>query len=203
MSVRIYVEGGGNRASLRQACRKGFRGFFEKSGMEGRMPKVIACGSRRAAYEDFCRALEDGTGVALLLVDAEAKVRPGEKPWEHLRRHKQDQWPRPKRARDDQCHLMVQCMETWFLADRPCLETFFGQGFIGERLPAGSHLEAISKEDVFQGLANASRGARSKRRYGKGAHSFAILAAIDPQRVRSACPHADRLLSTLEELCRG
>jgi hypothetical protein len=167
------------------------------------MPKVIACGSRRSAYEDFCRALEDGGGVALLLVDAEAAVRPVDQPWDHLRRNQEDQWPRPSGARDDQCHLMVQCMETWFLTDRSCLEAFFGQGFKGDHLPAGSDLEKISKADVLGGLAKASRTARSKRRYGKGSHSFAILAALDPRRVRGACPHAERLLSTLEELCRG
>ena len=31
-------------------------------------------------------------------------------------------------ATDEQAHLMVQCMEAWFLADRETLAAVFGRG---------------------------------------------------------------------------
>lgn len=57
VNVRLYVEGGGeNNKALRSACRRGFREFFLKAGLEGVLPRVIPCGGRQAAYEDFCTA---------------------------------------------------------------------------------------------------------------------------------------------------
>ena len=125
-------------------------------------------------------------------------------PWDHLQKRPEDQWPRPEEASDGQCHLMVQCMESWFLADNAALEAYFGQGFNDKALPKREDIEAISKADVLSGLRNASRQTATKGRYDKGSHSFAILALLDPQLVRRASSHADRLLTVLknpEEIC--
>lgn len=58
--VKIYAEGGGNAASLKAECRKGFSKFFETAGFKGRMPRVIACGGRQDAYDSFCTAISQG-----------------------------------------------------------------------------------------------------------------------------------------------
>ena len=93
---------------------------------------------------------------------------------------------------------MVQCMETWFLADPKALGQFFGQGFQAGALPHGSKaVESISKASIFQSLARATRSCKSKRPYGKGEHSFKILGMIDPQKVATASPWAGRLLEEL------
>ena len=55
----IYVEGGG-RGALRDACRQAFSAFLCKAGLESRMPRIYACGSRYDAYEDFKIALQQG-----------------------------------------------------------------------------------------------------------------------------------------------
>jgi len=53
---------------------KGFSRFFEKAGLQGRMPRIVACGGRRNAYESFVTALETDGRPPMLLVDAEGPV---------------------------------------------------------------------------------------------------------------------------------
>ena len=196
VAVRLYVEGGGDAKSLRSACRKGFKEFFHKAGLTGSMPRVIACGSRKSAYDDFCTASGQTNVCALLLVDSEEAVADGDSPWDHLRKRPDDKWPRPSDATDEQCHLMVQVMESWLVADKETLASFFGQGFKEGALPKRQDVEAISKADVMRGLHDATRRT-SKGSYSKGKHSFEILARIRPSRVRQASRHADRLLAAL------
>lgn len=70
--MKLYVEGGGDTAVLRTACREGFTNFITKAGIQ-RRPRVVACGGRRDAYESFCTAIAQGE-AAMLLVDGEAAV---------------------------------------------------------------------------------------------------------------------------------
>lgn len=197
VALRIYVEGGGDGKALRTRCRRGFAELFERAGFAGRMPKVVACGSRQRAYRDFAIACRQGRD-ALLLVDSEGPVTTSpDALWPHLRA--QDNWEQPEGSRDDQCHLMVQVMETWFLADRQALQRYFGAGFRAKALPATKTIEDIPKADVLKGLEKAS-AACQKGAYHKGGHSFAILATIDPGRLRAQAPHAERLLRTLDAL---
>ena len=67
--------------------------------------------------------------------------------WRHLRTH--DNRNRPSGAEEDQVHLMIHCMETWFLADVSALEEFLGSGFRSSAIPQRSDIENISKSDVL------------------------------------------------------
>ena len=120
--------GGGNATSKRQ-FRRGLSLFFERAGLKGRMPRFVCCGGRSSAYEDFCtaiaRAREDE--FIVLLVDSEQPVNTGVGSWSHLK--SRDDWDQPTGATDEHAHLMVQCMEAWFLADRGTLGTYFGAEF--------------------------------------------------------------------------
>lgn len=193
VTVRLYVEGGGDSKRLKTQCRRGFRKFIEKAGLQGRMPRIVACGGRQRAYDSFATALAAGTSTPMLLVDAEHPVTDTSE-WEHLR--KGDGWPRPGRAHENQCHLMVQVMESWFLADRRALKTFYGPGFHEESLPSDPSIERIAKADVLNGLAQATRKT-SKGPYDKGPTSFDILAEVDPSKVERSARHAKRFLDTL------
>ena len=94
---------------------------------------------------------------------------------------------------------MVQCMESWLLADRECLARFFGQGFSERSLPARERdLEAIGKGEILTSLAEATLKCKTKAPYQKGKHSFVILARIDPSKVLERSPHARRLLEALK-----
>ncbi|MCA9527307.1 MAG: DUF4276 family protein [Myxococcales bacterium] len=190
----VYVEGGGDRGALKPECRRGFSEFFRRAGISTSTFRVIACGSRDNAFRSFCTALEGGQR-ALLLVDSEDPVT-AESAWAHL--EARDRWVRPDGADEADCHLMAQCMESWFLADRDALASFFGADFNARALPGSpTAVERIPKPDVFSGLEGATRACKTKGSYGKGKHSFKILALIDPHRVRLASPFAARLLVRL------
>ena len=201
MNARVYVEGGGNgNKALRAECRRACREFFQKAGLAGRLPRVVPGGSRKQRYDDFCTAFEilAKDAFAVLLVDSEDAVAEHAGPWTHLKNRRGDRWSRPAGATDEHAHLMVQCMEAWFLSDRDALSTVFGSGFRPDALPGQASIELIPKKDVFAGLANATRGCR-RRGYRKGRDSFEVLARMDPEKLTSASPHAARLVRTLRE----
>jgi hypothetical protein len=52
----LYVEGGGNHnSSLASECRKAFAKLLENADIEHK-PRVVACGGRKRAYDQFCTA---------------------------------------------------------------------------------------------------------------------------------------------------
>ena len=205
MSVKVYLEGGGSgsdrdgrkggRSERNSTFRKGFAEFVRCAGFDGIMPRFVPCGSRRNAFEDFKTAIKNGE-VALLLVDAEEPIK-AVGPWGHLK--DRDKWNRPKGATDDQCHLMVQVMESWFLADTSALKSYFSQGFREASLPQNPSVEEIPKQDIERGLRQATRNT-SKGAYSKGKHSFEILALLDPAKVRKHSPYADRFFEELQRI---
>ena len=130
----------------------------------------------------------------MLLVDAEGSVAAKTTAWAHLRQR--DGWSRPAGALDEQCHLMVQVMESWFLADVDALESYYGQGFRRQSLPANPNVEEVPKQDVERGLERASRDT-GKEGYRKGRDSFEILGRVDPAKVREASEHADKFVKAL------
>jgi len=198
VATKLYVEGGGDSNALRTRCREGFSMFLEKAGLEGRMPRIVACGTRGKAYDHFCTALRQrGSGeFVVLLVDSEEPVPPGAGPWKLLSGRTGDKWDKPAGAADDDVHLMVQCMEAWFLADKDALARYYGQEFTAAALPANPNPEQIPKDDVLRGLENATRHTQ-KGKYSHGTPSFQILALIDPSKVENASPHASRFLDHL------
>lgn len=195
MSVKLYVEGGGKDKFLRIACREGFRTLLERAGFRGKMPSIKACGSRDDAFDDFKTALYSaGVDFPILLVDSERAVVQGANSWQHLATAP-DKWAKPAGAAEDQAHLMVQCMETWLVADRLALKKFFGKDFKERSLPNNTKLETVSKDDVQKSLAEASQPCKTK--YKKGQTSFELLATIDPAALKSL-PHFQRLYETLD-----
>ena len=154
MSIRLYVEGGGDSKVLRRACAKGFRMFMERVGLTGRLPRIVACGSREHAYQRFSITHNAGEGTPVLVVDAEGPVTVAGR-WEHLLAGWG--WARPVGAKEEQCHLMVEVMESWLLADREALASFYGQSFNPNALPGSPDVEQVSKRAVFRGLERATR----------------------------------------------
>lgn len=204
--VKLYVEGGGDSAALKTACRQGFTQFITNAGT-GQRPRIVACGSRRDAYDSYCTAIASGED-AVLLVDSEAPVahqhQQGQdaewQPWQHLKQRPGDGWERPEGAPDTDCHLMVQCMESWLIADPATLKAFFGQGFRENQLPATANsVESVAKTQVYSALAKATKDCKTKAQYGKGEHSFKLLGNIDPTKVTAASPWASRFVWNLKK----
>ncbi|HEX4955099.1 MAG TPA: DUF4276 family protein [Thermoanaerobaculia bacterium] len=200
--VKLYIEGGGEGKPLDELFRRAWRRFFEKAGLGGRMPRVVRGGSRLATFDAFKTAVANRRSedppmlLPMLLVDSEAAVEAGHSVWQHLRRR--DGWDRPPEAGEDQAFLMVQVMETWFVADRATLRSFFGESFKESHLPPWPDLEAVPKVTVLAALDRASAGCGA-RRYKKGPVSFKLLEQLNPALVESACPGARALLAALRK----
>ncbi|GHV83241.1 hypothetical protein AGMMS50212_05810 [Spirochaetia bacterium] len=208
VGVYLFVEGGGNNNDLKTECRHGFSAFLEKAGLKGKMPRIVACGGREQAFDRFSTAIRNNE-AAILLIDSEAPIaevnqndkdKKKWKPWTHLKTRPGDLWEKPAKASEIDCHLMVQCMESWFIADREVLKEFFGKGFNESVLPPVQNpVELLDKIQVYKSLADATKNCEPKRPYGKGEHSFKILALIDPAKVTAASPWADRFVQAAQE----
>src|SRR5580658_3722390 len=98
VGMRLYVEGGGDTKLLRTACREGFSIFLGRAGLRGHMPRIVACGGRRQADDDYCTALKQGAHAAMLLVDSEDPVATNA-PWVHLSQRAGDEWDYPPAPR--------------------------------------------------------------------------------------------------------
>lgn len=195
MKVKIYIEGGGDADLQARNFRQGWKRFFEAADLSGRMPRVVRGGGRGQTFDKFQTAVEKAgpDDLPLLLVDSEDPVAKGDTAWRHL--NKRDEWDKPAGAHDDQAFLMVQCMETWFLADLNSLKKFFGSDFREAPLRKWPDLEQVPKATVLDVLAQATDNCSKK--YSKGSVSFDLLGKINPQVVRGACSHAEKLLARL------
>jgi hypothetical protein len=197
VTVRIYVEGGGDSKELRTRCREGFSKLIERAGFQGRMPRVIACGPRSGAFDSFQSAVSSNASndYPMLLVDSEDPVtRPA---WDHLRCR--DNWVQPVGAVDDQAQMMVTSMETWILADRKALREIFGPELSNNALLPEAGLEARSRDEVLATLENATHNCGSERAYRKGRRSFQALAQLDPATLKQHLPHFLQFVSALQK----
>jgi len=181
VSAYIYLEGGGTGAQSKGVdirCREGFRKLLENCGFEGRMPRLVACGGRNAAFDLFKTALRiygAGNFVALW-IDSEDPLADLEASWKHLLTR--DRWAQPADAKDEQVLFMTTCMETWFVADRAALLTHFGQKLQQAALPPLNNLEDRLRHDVQDRLTHATRECSNP--YAKGKRSFEILGKLAP-----------------------
>lgn len=193
--IRIYVEGGGD-ANSKARMREAFSKFLAESRDAARQRRsrwsIILCGSRDDTFKAFQSGVKNYPGARVfLLVDAEQAVTGT--PREHL--SARDPWELSSAA-DDQCHLMAQVMESWFLADPDALERFYGQGFTARQIPKRPNVEEVPKTEVMSALDTASRST-ARGKYRKIQHGPRILESLDPRHVRARAPHCDLLFKTL------
>ncbi len=161
------------------------------------MPRIFAGGGRTATFDQFKTSVRSAGAIdyPILLVDSEDIVVNNMTAWKHLKFR--DNWDRPIEVAEDQAQLMVTCMETWLMADRATLRSYFGNSLNEERLFPINDLEARHRHTVYDALVAATR--RCKRNYHKGDRSFAILAEIDPQILKKYLPHFLAFIQTLEK----
>jgi len=196
--VIIYIEGDtkqkgkGNAITLRQ----GFREFFKNLAENIKIPiDLKLVGSRELTIRIFLSEHEyNKDAFSVLLVDAEIEIDEKDTSKNFLQKIS-DKFDF-KTVEDDQCHLMVQLMESWFLADKEKLAEFYGKDFKPKALAQNKKVEQIPKKDVISGLENATRNTK-KGKYGKGAHSGEILQRIESGKVCEAAPHCQKLFDAI------
>jgi hypothetical protein len=198
VKITLYVEGGGDTRNQQSDCRRGFREFFNKLGIKSSIT-IIACGSRRNTYDSFCIGLKKikNNEYCLLLVDSEAPITHSNK-WQYVNLRELDKWKQPDNAIEEHLHFMVECMEAWFMADKITLANYYGKEFKQNALPQNSNIENISKQDLLNGLKNATRHT-SKGEYSKGGHSFELLSRINASEVIKNSSYAENLCNILKE----
>ena len=189
--IRIYYEGD-------RSLREGFRKFFDSIRFPGVRIKLVAGGTTVNTIGDFIRALRTNTdSINLLLIDSDA---PDDgKLAASVRNHSKWDSSVAASVTDDQIHFMVQVMESWFLADKECLRRYYGQGFRENRLPASPKVEEIPKDDVMNGLEDATRSTK-RGKYHKTRHAPSLLAQVNIDKVCNASPACAHLFSVLEQL---
>jgi hypothetical protein len=196
--VRLYVEGGGKdtKARLRTAFGRFLAVVVQRARGNRVRWQIVACRGRNATFDAFRMAQRTHPqAFVVLLVDAEGPCSTSG-PWQHLAAPRYDGWMKPKTAEDDQCHLMVQVMESWFLVDPNELGKYYGQGFRAAALPDRTDVERIDKNQVLKMLSNAT-GHTKKGPYHKTRPAPGILKAIRSDLVRSRAHHCDRLFRVL------
>lgn len=196
MTIRIYIEGGGDGRILDTLFRQGWQRFFQAAGLSGHMPRVVRGGGRAQTWDMFMTAVSNPPSgvVPLLLVDSEGPLSPGHSVWDHLQ--SRDGWARPENAAEHQAFLMVQLMETWFLADRELLRRYFGADLRENHFREWPDLESVPKDTILRSLEMATAGC-GRKKYAKGQVSFEILRDLSPGLVEEKCPHARAFLHRL------
>ncbi|MGH2457745.1 MAG: DUF4276 family protein [Chloroflexota bacterium] len=198
--VRLYIEGGGSHNETKIRLRQGFRQFFNGLVTLARANQVefriVMGGSCLEAFKLFRAHIRSRSGAfSVLLVDSEGPI--GESLAECL--------PDPHAWRalelpDQHCHLMVQAMEAWLLADIECLKNYYGQLFEGNSIPPeGSDVESLSTDSLIDILEKATRHTR-KGVYHKIRHASELLEKIDATKVRQSSAHCDRLFTVMSDV---
>lgn len=190
--VKLYVEGGGNSRAEQIECRRAFSELVRKAGLAGRMPRIVACGSRAEAFKQFTLALAQATETPMLLVDSEEPVRQASV-WAHLAHT--DALTKPTHAHENHAQLMVTSMKTWLMADQEALARHFGRGFNAGALIARHDLENRPRKDVIAALKRATKDCNQP--YAKGDVAFGALAQVDPAVLKQHVPHFARFITAL------
>lgn len=197
VKITIFVEGGGDSKELQARCREGFRKLLENCGYEGRMLKIVACGARNAAFEDFRNALRwvKGREFVAMMIDSEQPLGNLEATWQHLAQH--DRWQKPSGVLDAQVLFMTTCMETWIVADHSAMKKHYGHALKVAKLPPLQELETRDRHDVLDSLERATQDCSNA--YRKGKRSFAVLATLSPDTLQIHLPSFARTRRILDE----
>jgi len=173
--IRIYFEGASE-------LREGMRSFLgEIKTADGRNPKLISGGGRERAIADFRKSFRSHPdALNLLLIDSEGPDTG--RLFETICQPQQI----PETARG-KIFWMVECMESWFLADIDAVSRYYRED-LAEALHGNPNVEEIPKRDVMTKLKAATNG-----RYHKTKDAPHLLKVIRPQKVRKAAPNCRRL----------
>jgi len=202
--VYIEGEGGGAARSTSRKKRDGefrqsWKAFLEPLAEHAREKGIVffRCIPGRGGstcLDTFANPLPAHQGaLRVLLVDSEKPVANVKKPWEALPGSK------PAWATDDHCYLMVQCLETWLLADIEGLRRHYDsvrQCFDVSALRSWPKLEETNRTTLQEALEKATE--RCRPAYGH-ADGNLIIAKLDREKLKNL-DSVRRLFTDLEQV---
>lgn len=195
---KIYAEGGGDTNKLQAVGREAMKKFLSELDLK-RPCRIVMCGGRKQAYDDFCIALQNSKEgeLPLLLVDAEDAMKQDGKPWSHLKNR--DGWGKPHGATDEHAFLMVQTMEAWLVCDHSAWKQWKSRVDVS-KLPMvhNNNAELIERDKLEKGCEAASKSTDFPYMKNKRLSGFGILKYVQPQLVRKNSKEADRFFKFLE-----
>lgn len=200
-AIKIYVEGGGKGTNKNATIKlqRGFDAFLKELKELANAKKIrlqiIPSGSTDETYDQFILAVENSPqSFNLLLVDSDEAVADNQTARVFLQ-NKHKKW-RLEHVDDEQCHLMVQIMESWFIADVDALKTYYGQGFKESVIPQNQNVEEIAKKTVEKSLKDATAKTK-KGRYHKIKHGGDLLERVEAKKVRQAAHFCEILFQVI------
>ncbi len=198
--VYVFFEGGGNAESKKRLSRA-LETLIRSSNPKCRV-RVFASGSRENAVRDFVLPLRTGPpslpsrpNCTLLLVDSEIPVSESHSPPEVLPGLSSDTQV-PKGA----VHLMVECMENWFLADPESCKRVAPNGFLVAKLGNTAHVEAVAKADAIQRVQTAFGGTGAGV-YLKSKDGPLLLESLDVEVLKKKAPRAAAFFEAAKSRC--
>ncbi|ADI63718.1 DUF4276 family protein [Trichormus azollae] len=194
--IRIYIEGGGDYKNTKKLIKEGFARFLQPIADTASSPKIkwdiIIGGTYNHAFRDFKNAFKSYADTFdLSFLDGETPVKINS-PWEHLKAR--DNWDEPVVVDDHNCHLILQTMEAWFIADIATLKKFYRQDFKENSIPKNANVEIISK-DILEPTLKTATGSTTKGEYHKIKHAYKLLELLDVAKVCQASPYCDHLFT--------
>lgn len=164
-SILVYIEGEGGGGTVskhahrdgefRQAWKTFLQPLADQAENQGIYSFRCIPGLGGSSTTDrFAHPLPQQSGaLRILIIDSEIEVPDVTKPW-NVKSGKPD-W-----AGDQNCYLMVQCLETWLLADPRTLEEHYNSRnkpcFRASKLKAWPNLEKIPRKTVQKVLEDAT-----------------------------------------------
>jgi len=187
--IRIYYEG-------HRLLKPGFDAFFvglhRKAEAKRWRIRLIAANSGDAACEDFATAQRTHLNQwNILLRDSEgpdtgklSAVLCTQKGWSE--------------SYAGSIFWMVEMMESWFHADKDALQEFYGERFNKNALKPNPKVEQIPKQDLKDGLHDATKDTGKGNYYrNKTSHGPKLLAKIKPKLVQEAAPNCKKLFDAI------
>lgn len=204
-AVKIYVEGD---AILRPSFQLFFSAQRERIHREARLKFQIEMWEGNSSTHDKWRYMRDKEpeNLHLLLIDSEGAVggSDSEVPASCT------SFLTEEDLRTGDVYFMTQLMESWYLTKVAVLERLYKRGFKADKLPkiptakaptaAGEALEAVSKQKVEDGLAEATKETTKgpyDRTNAKTTIAPLMLEELKPEEIAKVSYHLRRLLERL------
>jgi hypothetical protein len=202
--VFIEGEGGGSRGRRKYndgEFRKAWKQFLQPLADLAHENNIVffRCIPGRGGtltLDTFANPLPGHEGaLRILVIDSEAPVSDVNQPWSELKKTP------PAWADDKNCYLLVQCLETWLLADVESLKTHYNKRvncFNESKIKAWPNLEATPKLAVQAALEQATAKCSNPYTHSDG---NLLIAVVQRERLKTL-PSVARLFQQFEQKIR-